>query len=219
MILLFLLFGMILMCKMKKKILIILVILIFLVLILMLSCMLWDRLEYENKQRYEKNNRIESKDLTCEILQRNYVYIVTESDYNGEINYYKIDGNNNVYESRKFEYKENKRLSLSRCFDSYIDHDKNKVLNKLTMNTCKVLDNDDNEVQYNDDILSIIKLISKLEHEIVSNDIVVLNNEYYVIVSLNVNWWTPYSLYKYENNTLKKVITLDGENIIAIKKK
>ena len=66
----------------------------------------------------------------------------------------------------------------------------------------------------------ISKLISKKEkHSIIGATIIKRNDEYYVVVELNVNLWTPYKLYKYDKkrNKLKLVYTFDNENVVGIK--
>ena len=117
----------------------------------------------------------------------------------------------------KFEYEENDVLHLSGCFKSYIDHDKNEVLNKLDEKNCKVMDNDWNVINSNEDLNNIIKLVSNLKHDIILSDVVKLNDDYYVIIGLNVNFWSPYYLYKYEDNKLKRIYCFDGEKIISLK--
>ena len=56
---------------------------------------------------------------------------------------------------------------------------------------------------------------------IIGNTIIKVNDEYYVVVELNVNLWSPYELYKYskEKNKLKLIYTFYGEEVIGIKNK
>ena len=128
--------------------------------------------------------------MKCTLMNKNTeIALLQYNEVWGEFNkiYEIIDINYAPLILKKY-YEENNILQLVGCFESYANHDKNKVLNKLTMNTGKVLDNNNNEMSYNDNILDIIKHISKLEHQMIRSDIIILGDEYYVIVSLNINW-------------------------------
>ena len=205
---------MILMNKNVKIFLIVLgsSLLLFIVLCIFAS-ILWDAMIYEHEQRFKPSGKVYKN---YEKLDNEHLYVVTKDDYNDEINYYKVDQKLILSESDKFEYEENDVLHLSVCFKSYIDHNKNEVLNKLDKNNCKVMDNDWNVTSSNEDLDNIIKLVSNLEHDIILSDVVKLNEDYYVIIGLNVNFWSPYYLYKYEDNKLKRIYCFDGEKIISL---
>ena len=175
----------------------------------------WDSMKYENERRLKPSGKVYKK---YEKLDKKHLYIVTKDDFNDEIDYYKVDKKLDLTESNKFDYEENEMLSIVSCFKSYVDRDSNKVLNKLNKKTCKVKDKDGNIVTSNKKIDNIIKLVSKLKHDIILANVVNLDNEYYVIIELNVNWWSPYYLYKYDNNRLRRIYCFDGKNVIALKK-
>ena len=45
-----------------------------------------------------------------------------------------------------------------------------------------------------------------------------VNEEYFVIVNLNVNMWNPYRLYHFDNDDikLKELYTFDNKDIIGV---
>ena len=142
----------------------------------------------------------------------NSISVVTEDENSQKKQYYEI----NEYKNRKklknsFIY-DNEIYNLENCYFSYINN--NKVLNKLNEEKCNSLKT------YSDDenIINIIYKISNLEHDIISAKILKTNNNYYIVVSLNVNMWSPYALYLYDKNlnTLILLYTFDGEDIIGI---
>ena len=142
----------------------------------------------------------------------NSISVVTEDENSQKKQYYEI----NEYKNRKklknsFIY-DNEIYNLENCYFSYINN--NKVLNKLNEEKCNSLKT------YSDDenIINIIYKISNLEHDIISAKILKTNNNYYIVVSLNVNMWSPYDLYLYDKNlnTLILLYTFDGEDIIGI---
>ena len=154
----------------------------------------------------------------CENLDEDHLYIVTQDDYNDEINYYKLDWNGNLSDSNQFDYEENNTFYITGCFESYIDKNTNEVLNRLKEKSCKVYDKNDKEIKSNKKIDNIIQLVSKLKHDIVLADIIELDGEYFVIIGLNVNFWSPYTLYIYgDDNKLHKLHTFDGEKILSLK--
>ena len=179
-----------------------------------LSWLLWEGLIYENKMRYTPSGRIYKK---YEKLDKNHLYVVTENEYNGDISYYKVDKKLRLSEANKFDYEPLNALELSGCFNSYTDREENEELNKLDKKNCKIIDSENNKVSSNKDIDNIIKLVSKTPHVIVFTKIIPINGDYYVVTLLNVNYWSPYTLYKYEDNTLKRIYRFDGENVIALK--
>ena len=176
--------------------------------------LMYYRLEYERKMRYTPSGRVYKK---YEKLDKNHLYVVTKSEYNGDISYYKVDKKLRLSEANKFDYEPLNALELSGCFNSYTDREENEELNKLDKKNCKIIDSENNKVSSNKDIDNIIKLVSKTPHVIVFTKIIPINGDYYVVTLLNVNYWSPYTLYKYEDNTLKRIYRFDGENVIALK--
>ena len=82
----------------------------------------------------------------------------------------------------------------------------------------KVLDNDE-EVEMTDTIKKIINQASKIEHDIIMNKIIKIDDQYFVVIELNVNLWTPYEFYYYNNkkDKLVEIETFDNYDVVGIK--
>lgn len=68
-----------------------------------------------------------------------------------------------------------------------------------------------------DDILDAVE---KVKHDKINMKIFNDNNDYYVYLELNTNWWYPCELYHYdkESKSLDLIYQFDGEEIVGIKK-
>ena len=148
-------------------------------------------------------------------------FVITQNTTTNEMNYYEI--NNWKYKRSINEFK-SEELEIfkvdNNCYNNRADIEKNIALNQLMIENCTIKDNLENNIEIKGYLEKIIKLVSKKEkHDIFDNTIIKVNDDYYVVVELNVNLWTPYKLYKYskEKNKLKLIYTFDGENIIGIK--
>ena len=66
----------------------------------------------------------------------------------------------------------------------------------------------------------IAKQIGLLEHGMFDIKIYKINDEYYVVRDLNVNFYIPYELYKYSDidNKLELICVFDDEEIIGFRK-
>lgn len=108
----------------------------------------------------------------------------------------------------------NKIYFVTSCFESYIDHDKNEVLNKVNEENC----NNFIESNNNSELLNIINEISKFKHDLVDVKIISTNNNYYVSTYLNTNWICPSKLYFYDkaNKKLKLIFEIDDEEILDV---
>lgn len=159
------------------------------------------------------------------ILIRKYdfnssIYVITSNQSTNELHYYEI--NKWKYKRNTNEFKSNEIEIFkvdNNCYNDRIDLENHMFLNQLIIEKCKIK-NLENNIEINGYLEKIIKLVSKKEkHSIIGNTILKTNDEYYVVVELNVNLWTPYKLYKYnkEKNKLKLIYEFDGENIIGIK--
>ncbi len=148
------------------------------------------------------------------------IFVVTKDQSNDEIRYYEVNDYEYKRKVMQFSYEDNKYIKFDKCFDSYIDKNARKVLNKR-LDECKLLDGDGNEISIDDTYNDIINQVSNLEHDIVDfeSKIFRTENSIYVVIEFNVNLWTPYKLYKYDNHFLNRVYTFDGEDVIAIKEK
>lgn len=148
-------------------------------------------------------------------------YLVTKDLSNGnKKNYYEINDKGQLRKVKKFKYSEIEYYKLKNCFDSYVNHDVNKVLNTYTQETCKAYDKNDNEIELNDTMIKMIKEASKLEHSIYGfhDKIIIVDGEYFMNLSFNVNIWDPYKVYKFDGKKLKHLYTFDNQEIIYIKK-
>ena len=148
-------------------------------------------------------------------------YLVTKDLSNGnKKNYYEINDKGQLRKVEKFKYSEIEYYKLKNCFDSYVNHDVNKVLNTYTQETCKAYDKNDNEIELNDTMIKMIKEASKLEHSIYGfhDKIIIVDGEYFMNLSFNVNIWDPYKVYKFDGKKLKHLYTFDNQEIIYIKK-
>lgn len=150
-------------------------------------------------------------------------FVITQNTNTDEIHYYEVNNwkykrNINEFESDKIEiFKVG-----NECYNKHADIENHIALNQLIIEKCTIKDDLENNIEINGYLEKIIKLVSKKEkHDIIGNTIIKVNDEYYVVVELNVNLWTPYKLYKYskEKNKLKLIYTFDSEEVIGIKNK
>ena len=149
------------------------------------------------------------------ILQKNdysnYMIIKTEESC------YKVNkyGNSKKINSNEFFETNNKVYSIANCFESYIDRDKNVVLNKINQENCNIFI----ESHKDSELPNIINEISNLKHELF--DVKINHTEkdnYYVSVYLNTNWICPADLYFYDKNEkrLKLIFEISNESILDI---
>ncbi len=148
----------------------------------------------------------------------NSIYVVTKDVTNEEIYYYEVNDREYKRKTKNFDYDENDIYYLNGCFDSYIDRPSNKIVN-YRLDACTIVDKNDNEINIDETLNRIIDLITDVDHTILKSKIIRLKNDYYVVVALNVNWHSPYELYKFKNNRLSYIYTFESEDVIAIKEK
>jgi len=190
----------------KAKILMIILLPLIITIWLFLFCLFWCLISYSFLKLEKKND------------YDNSIFVVTKDERNDLIRYYEINSYGYERNVDNFEYDNNELLYFNNCFESYIDRNKNKVLNKRT-NRCEILDKNKDNIIIDEKYDDIINKVSGLEHDIMESKMIKINDNIYVVVVLNVNWWSPYKLYKYDNNKLKHLYTFDGEDVIAIKEK
>ena len=151
----------------------------------------------------------------------NSIFVITQNTNTNEIHYYEVNNweykrNINEFESDKIEiFKVD-----NECYNNRADIENHIALNQLIIEKCTIKDDLENNIEINGYIEKIMKLVSNKEKpDIISNTIIKVTDEYYVVVELNVNLWSPYELYKYskEKNKLKLIYTFDGEEVIGIK--
>lgn len=141
----------------------------------------------------------------------NSIFVITKNERNNKINYYEINDRENKRTVSKFNSKEIETFEISgNCYESYID--RNKVLNKLNLDNCEITNSPKDKIELNGYLEKIVYLVSKVEHDIIGSTVLKLNDDYYVVIELNVNWWSPYKFYKYykNSNKLKLIYTFDG---------
>ncbi len=135
------------------------------------------------------------------IKAEEYCYKLNKYGNSKEINYNEfIKTNNNIY-------------SIANCFESYIDHDKNEVLNKINQENC------DKFLESNKDsnLSNIISEISMLKHELIDVKIIYTEKgNYYVSTYLNTNWVCPSDLYIYDKNTKKLKLIFETYNELIL---
>lgn len=149
------------------------------------------------------------------ILQKNdfsnYMIIKTqESCY--KVNAY---GKAKKIDSNEFAEANNKIYSITNCFESYIDRDKNEVLNKINQENCNLFLEDNKDTE----LLNIINEIANLKHDLFDVKIICTEKDnYYVSVYLNTNWICPSDLYIYDKNEkkLKLIFETCNETILDV---
>lgn len=67
---------------------------------------------------------------------------------------------------------------------------------------------------------NILDAIENVKHDKINMKIFNDNNDYYVYLELNTNWWYPCELYHYDKDSksLDLIYQFDGEEIVGIKK-
>ena len=150
----------------------------------------------------------------------NSILVITSNSSN-QLNYYEINIWKNKRKTKEFKSQELEIYKVdNNCYNHNANIEKHIALNQLIIEKCTIKDDLEKNIEIKGYLEKIIKLVSEKEkHDIIGNTILKTNDEYYVVVELNVNLWTPYELYKYdkEKNKLKLIHTFDGENIIGIK--
>ena len=150
-------------------------------------------------------------------------YILQKNDYSNNIivktekSCYKVNkyGNSKKIDYTEFVETNNRIYSITNCFESYIDRDRNEVLNRINQEYCDTFleDNKDSE------LLHIINEIANLKHDLFDVKIIHTDKDnYYVSVYLNTNWICPSDLYIYDKNEkkLKLIFETCNEFILDI---
>lgn len=113
----------------------------------------------------------------------------------------------------QFAHTNNKIYSISNCFESYIDRDKNEVLNKINQENYNLFLKSNNDPE----LLNIINEISNLKHDLFDVKIIYTENcNYFVSIYLNTNWICPSDLYIYDKNTKKLKLIFETYNELII---
>ena len=150
-------------------------------------------------------------------------YILQKNDYSNymlikaEESCYKVNkfGKSKKIDSNEFAKVNNKVYSITNCFESYINRDKNEVLNKINQENFNIFieSNQDSE------LVDIINEIANLKHDLFDVKIICTEKDnYYVSVYLNTNWICPSYLYMYDKNEkkLKLIFETCNETILDV---
>ena len=125
-------------------------------------------------------------------------FIIAKDVDNDKIRYYEVNGKGNKRSADKFESEKfDEVVDLDRCFESYIDRDKNKVLNKY-LDNCYMINQNGKDFSNESIYQDIAIQVSLLEHDMFDIKIYKIGDEYYVTRGLNVNIYIPYDLFKYD---------------------
>ena len=126
------------------------------------------------------------------------IKVITKDEISGEIKYYSIYSKAYKREIDEFVSDEIEiYMGDNNVFRSYISDD--GVLNKLKKTELK--DSDGNIVENNETIIGIFQAAEKLKHDIWEFQVLKVEDQYFALVKLNVNWQSPCDLYKYDKDT------------------
>lgn len=148
----------------------------------------------------------------------NNIYVMTMDEDTKELEYYEINDKMSARRIDEFKVSDGKIIQVKDCFDFYINHD---MTNTLTLDSCTLIDNNGEYLEISNELETIVKEISKIDHDILNTKIFTIENDYYVVIELNVNIWSPYRLYYFDKgkNKLREIYTFDNKDIIGIKLK
>ncbi|MCH5304093.1 MAG: hypothetical protein J1E41_04440 [Ruminococcus sp.] len=132
-------------------------------------------------------------------------FVKTKNDYSGEVSYYESNYRGVFCEVEEFETNESKRYSIDNGVWYGRDGkpaENQKELEQIASATKESQDPFDT-----------------FEHQLGEDEIFVVNGEYYVSFWYNVNWQTPYGLFKYDEkeNKLKEIFYISDEKIIGVR--
>ncbi|BBF42504.1 hypothetical protein lbkm_1186 [Lachnospiraceae bacterium KM106-2] len=141
---------------------------------------------------------------------RKSIKVITKNDSSDQISYYEVNSAGVHRKIKSFQSDPIQIYHVTDCYHS--DIVSGKVKNLLTLDKAIKTDINDKDV---------LTELSDIDHEIMKTKMININNETYVVVLLNVNLWSPYCLYHYDQKKkcLKEIKTFDGEDVIGIKLK
>jgi len=146
---------------------------------------------------------------------KSVLHIITKDETTEEIEHVSVCSNGKIETIDEFISDDIEIYTAdSSCFISYISN--NKVLNKL--NKIVLEDSEGNAVDNDDIIIGIFQAAEKIKHDIWKFEIIKLEDNYFALVKLNVNWHSPCDFYEYDK-TEKKLNLLhsfDSVDIIGL---
>lgn len=162
--------------------------------------------------------------LSCWLYKDNFfneILVETQNISDKKHNYYEINQRKYKKNISKFKIDSITYKISNSCFNSSNSKKDDKNLNKLSLNKCRIIDQNNKEIKIKDDYKNIVKLLLKLERKIVDGKIFKIQQDYYVSVGFDSNFHTPYNLYKYnyKKNRLDLLYTFDNEKVLGIKYK
>ena len=147
---------------------------------------------------YKRELKIIQSDYT------NSIYLILENQDTHEKEYIELNDRKDYRETAKFNSDDFELYQIREC--SFSNSKK-----------CYILNEHDEKIE-NDKILSAIQDEVKKIDNAFTMKIMKVNEEYFVVVNLNVNMWNPYMLYHFDNDDskLKELYTFDNKDIIGI---
>lgn len=152
---------------------------------------------------------------SCETSEKWVLNLITKNEITEEIEYVSIYSNGKSEKIDKFISDDIEIYNAdSDCFISYIS--KNKVLNKL--NKIVLKDSDGNTVDNDEIITDVFQSAEKIKHDIWKFKIIKIDDDYFAVVKLNVNWESPCDFYEYDKTEkkLKFLHSFDSVDIIGL---
>ena len=149
----------------------------------------------------------------------NSIFVITEDEHTEQIEYYEVNYSGNKREVDKFKSEVDIIYNTSGCYTWDSDE---KYINQITWDTCEILDENQNRIEINEDFKNILVDVQKNEESAIFEiKIFKIENNYYVVVPVNVNMWTPYDFYYYnlKEEKLEFIDTFSCKDIIGIKLK
>lgn len=144
--------------------------------------------------------------------------IVRDGDALG---YYAVSGDGRVQETAAFVGDEIVVYEVdSDCFDTYRAMDtegRGEFVNRLA--DVRVWDAQGSPVPRTDVLMDILQAASWLEHDLLDVRILRAGEAYFLYAELNVNWWTPCTLYWYDpaRKGLVELCEFDGRETVGLR--
>lgn len=179
----------------KKKQTVIIILILILIIVIQQIFIVAFKIESWN---YKRELKIIQSDYT------NSIYLILEDKNTHEKEYIELNDRKDYQKTAKFNSDDFKLYEIRECSFS-------------SSKKCYIL-NENNEKVENDKILSAIQDEVKKIDNAFTMKIMKVNEQYFVIVNLNVNMWNPYKLYHFDkdDSKLKELYTFDNKDIIGI---
>ncbi len=193
----------------RRRLLIILGVIVLLVLIALLikSCT-----SSENFDDFDPE-----KEGIVDVLVNSYPSFLSGREET-ETRYYTLASDRRIRLADAFKPDAAKTYTVPRgCFESYIDRDKNKVLNRL--DHMALLDANQYQVPVSEEQAKVFHKIAELEHDLLEIRFIETGGQIFVYIELNVNLWTPCDLYWYDLDTDSLVLLheWDMQEVIGLR--